>query len=76
MIINCPHCNHYIEILELNCGIFRCGVFKDTLQPINPHMAKTECDSLVINNTIFGCSKPFQIKLVNNIFVIEICDYI
>ena len=75
MIIKCPHCNHYIEILELNCGIFRCGIFKDTLQPINPHMSKIECDNLILTEKIFGCSKPFQVIITEDNVNVEICEY-
>ncbi len=34
-IVLCPHCMEYIEILELNCKIFRHGVFKDSGKQIN-----------------------------------------
>ena len=27
--INCPHCNFEMEIEELNCCIFRCGILKN-----------------------------------------------
>ena len=29
-IIVCPHCNDYIIIEKLNCGIFRHGIIKET----------------------------------------------
>lgn len=72
LIVVCPHCNDQIIIEQLNCCIFRHGVKKDTFQPINPHAPKSDCDYLVENNLIYGCSKPF--KIVDNIAVI--CDYI
>lgn len=76
MIIICPHCNEYIEIIELNCGIFRHGVYKFNNEQINPHMNKEDCDYLIENNLIYGCGKPFQIKINNNIVEIIICEYI
>lgn len=71
-IINCPHCGIYIIIEQLNCGIFRCGTYKDTYKQIDPHLPKIECDKLLLENTIYGCGKPFQIK--NN--VVSVCEYI
>ena len=73
MLIICPHCGRVIEILEINCGIFRCGIFKDNLQQINPHLSKIECEKLLNTDTIIGCSKPFR---VTENGVVEICEYI
>ncbi len=39
-IITCPHCNDYIIITELNCSIFRCGVYKRTNEQIDPHLSE------------------------------------
>ena len=76
-LTECPHCNIKIEILELNCRIFRCGVYKHNLENINPHLSKEECDKLVEENLIYGCSKPFIIiGESNNIYISEKCDYI
>ena len=69
-IINCPHCEISIIIEELRCGIFRCGIYKNTFQQVDPHLSKEECDKL--GDTIYGCGKTFQI--VNNI--ISKCEYI
>ena len=66
----CPNCGIMIEILEINCAIFRCGVVKATGMQIDPHLPKTECEKL--GDTIYGCAKPFRLldgKLV-------VCDYI
>ena len=75
-IIICPHCNNYIIIKELNCGIFRHGIYKNTGKQINPHASKETCDELVKEDLIYGCGKPFQIIEINNAFEIKICDYI
>lgn len=72
MLIQCPHCNMYIEILALNCRIFRCGIFKHNYQQVNPHEIKRLCDLYVFKNLIYGCGRPFTIigdKAVK-------CDYI
>ena len=61
MIVKCPHCSRFIEVLELNCSIFRCGVYIDTYEQLPPHSPKEVCELAVKNNLIFGCGKPFQI---------------
>jgi hypothetical protein len=70
----CPHCLIGIEVMknQLNCKIFRCGVFKNNNQPIPPHSSKIICDELYKNNLIYGCGKPFRV--VDN--YVEVCDYI
>ena len=75
-IIICPHCNYYIIIEKINCGIFRHGIYKNNGKQIKPHSSKEICDELVKNNLIYGCGKPFQILEINNTFEIKICDYI
>lgn len=62
LLFVCPTCNIMIEITALNCGIFRCGIYKDDGLQINPHMNKEECDK--IKDDIYGCGNPFQI--INN----------
>ncbi len=37
MTLSCPHCGIRIEIAEINCGIFRCGIYKTTGQQL-PHI--------------------------------------
>jgi hypothetical protein len=70
----CPWCNIYTKIKKkrLNCTIFRCGAMKSDGQPIPPHLPKDQCDKLVEDNLIYGCSKPF--KFDGN--TIETCGYI
>ena len=62
LLFVCPTCNIMIEITALNCGIFRCGMYKDDGLQINPHMSKEECNK--IKDDIYGCGNPFQI--INN----------
>jgi hypothetical protein len=75
-IIQCPHCQDYIEIQELNCCIFRHGIFKETGEQINPHENKNLCDYYFHNKLIYGCGKPFKITLIENKLTVEKCDYI
>ena len=66
----CPHCGVMIEILAVNCAIFRCGIVKATGEQIPPHASKEECDAL--GDTIWGCAKPM--RLVDGKLVM--CEYI
>ena len=63
-IFSCPHCEmrHCCQINDVNCGIFRCGFYKDTLIQINPHESEAECNRLKANDLVFGCAKPFKIE--------------
>ncbi len=73
-VVACPHCGILVEILELNCRIFRCGIYKHNHTQIDPHMPKDECDALVLNESIYGCGKPFRIPEGETEPVA--CDYI
>ena len=70
MEVECPHCGGKIIIMEINCGIFRHAVYKDTFMQVNPHMPKTDLEA--ISHQIYGCGKPFRI--IDNKPII--CDYI
>lgn len=78
IIVKCPHCDNliYIHKSELNCHIFRHGIYKHTFTQIDPHMKKEECDNLFINKLIYGCGKPFKIIKNEGIYKIEKCEYI
>jgi hypothetical protein len=76
-IVVCPHCKEPILIEKLNCGIFRHGVLKVTGQQMAPHLDKYHCDSLKERDLIYGCGKPFQVKVdENQLFFAEECGYI
>ena len=82
--ISCPHCDNLVEInvSEINCAIFRHGIYKKNMIQIDPHASKEICDNLVKNNEIYGCGKPFKLFYNRNptsntvSFYAEICDYI
>jgi hypothetical protein len=77
-IKECPHCFDTILLYhhELNCKIYRHGVFKSDLQQMNPHTPKEECDRFVKQNLIYGCGKPFRVYFENDNIVLVKCDYI
>ena len=75
-IVKCPHCAEYVIIEEINCKIFRHGVFKNIGTQIDPHTPKNLCDYYVENNLIYGCGKPFILVINNNNYTTEICNYI
>ncbi len=77
----CPHCDTPLLISKLRCGVFRHGVIKKTNKPIPPHTTKNRCDELLKKKLIYGCGKPFQIKMIQNsneeqIIDVSVCDYI
>jgi hypothetical protein len=74
----CPHCQGDIIVHknEINCCIFRHAILKSNYQQIDPHLPKDKCDALVREDLVYGCAKPFRIRIDNHRFVIEICDYI
>lgn len=82
IIVTCPHCNQCIEIVALNCRIFRCGIYKNTYAQLAPHLCEAECTRLFVSGLIYGCSKPFFIpeKMVDcsgaETFITVKCDYI
>jgi hypothetical protein len=81
-IIQCPHCDMCIEVVKLNCRIFRHGVYKRTGKQIPPHLDKPTCDSLFETGQIYGCGKPFKIEEVHHSDINALklqafkCDYI
>ena len=84
----CPHCNGTVQVEpnQLNCRIFRHGVFKKTIPntlikegtQIPPHATKQVCDYFKKENLIYGCGKPVQITKVNDDGSLQskICAYI
>ena len=69
----CPHCNVLVVVHtnEMNCKIFRCGMYKNSGQQIPPHTDKKTCDELFRDSLIHGCGKPF---MVEDSKVVK-CDY-
>lgn len=78
LLFDCPHCHKpiLVYVAELNCKIFRHGIYKKTYKQIDPHLEKIKCDALIQKNEIYGCGKPFRIVEMNGEYIVEICDYI
>jgi hypothetical protein len=67
IVIECPHCKELAIISELNCKIFRHGMYKNNFQQIDPHLNKSECNGLVNESnfvyfTIMPCVQVIQFK--------------
>lgn len=77
IVVECPHCHLSVWIEEINCAIFRHGVFRDTHVQVPPHASKTECDDLVARDLIIGCGKPFRVVVDGDANATAVvCDYI
>lgn len=59
--ITCPHCGGQIEIMQLNCGIFRHGQFKHNKIQVPPHATQLQVQSWLNQNLIQGCGQPFLV---------------
>lgn len=79
-VFPCPHCNSYIQVVEneVNCQIFVHAVIKSTGVQVNPHASKEYCVSLVSQNLVDGCCKPFKLFQGNCDLIeyVDIYDYI
>ncbi len=78
ILVVCPNCEGLVEILQINCGIFRHGIFKETGEQINPHASKEYCDDIVAKDLIYGCGKPFQLVMDVNesVYKTMLCEYV
>ena len=76
-IFNCPHCSEEIivKISELNCRIFRHGVYKHNYEQVNPHLPQIECERHVSQDLVYGCCKPFEIITDGSKNYVQICEY-
>jgi hypothetical protein len=77
-IYECPHCRCYVEtrLDQINCKIFRHGVFKAGGAQIDPHLCRAECDRLVANDAIYGCGRPYILHFEGGQWQARACDYI
>ena len=58
--IECPTCGIMIEITNVRCGTFRCGVYKKNGRPLPPHSNQMVCEDAVKRGLIYGCGSPFK----------------
>ena len=77
-IFQCPQCeeNIVVHCSELNCHIFRHGIYKHNYEQVNPHLDKENCDRLKNEDMVYGCCLPFKIIYENNELFAIVCDYI
>lgn len=75
LYVECPHCGDFVEIIEINCSIFRHGSFKNGNQQLPPHAPKDFCDKAFNEDLIYGCGKPFRLLNINGKFTTEVCGY-
>lgn len=61
MFVTCPHCQGLIEVVEVNCGIFRHGWLPQQNTQLPPHASKEECEA-ALQNGLMGCGKPFELQ--------------
>ena len=64
-VFRCPHCKISIEILELNCGIFRCGIYEykaGIYKQLPAHGKKSTIDKIKKKYKVYGCGNPIQYK--------------
>lgn len=64
LILECPWCGVLVEIIEINCGIFRHGNDMAGNQ-LPPHADEAFC--LANNDPAKGCGKP--IRLTENTLI-------
>ena len=57
---------------QINCKIFRHGIYKQNYDQIGSHERKELCDQLFKDGLIYGCGKPFTF----NGTTVEKCAYI
>lgn len=79
-IKKCPHCHQDVILYrsEINCRIYRHGIFRSNLQQIDPHSSQEQCRNYVEQNLIYGCGKPFRVEFTidNSDIYLSECDYI
>ena len=80
-VFTCLHCGDPFVVRggEFNCRILRHGVMRSTMEPMNPHAPRPECERMVREGLIYGCGKPLRITRERDMsgnYIVEICDYI
>jgi hypothetical protein len=71
----CPHCELWIQVRreDLNCKIFRHGVFIDSGKPIDPHASKGDVESQ--SHNILGCGGPHMIYNDTGKWYVRACSW-
>jgi hypothetical protein len=76
IMFTCPYeeCQGTITVApnQVNCGVFRHGVYKATGRPIGAHLSKSKCLELIHQQKVYGCAQPFRIrKILKEVSVVE-----
>jgi hypothetical protein len=68
LMFTCPYedCQGTVTVSpnQVNCGVFRHGVYKTTGRPIGAHLSQAKCLELVHQSKVYGCARPFRIKKI------------
>lgn len=78
-VFPCPTCDGIVLVQknEINCCIFRHGIYRSNSQQINPHASKIEIDNLLATDSIIGCGRPFILIFTpKGEGVVELCEYL
>ena len=76
---SCPHCKDLVQVLrgDMNCQIFRHGVYRHSGQPLGPHTSEDKCRDVVNRGLVYGCAGPFRVRLTDDTTgTVETCEYI
>jgi hypothetical protein len=73
-MLPCPHCQELIEVLEINCAIFRHAAFRANGLQVPPHAPREECEGWVARSEVYGCARPFRYNPARH--ALEACDWI
>lgn len=69
-VAQCPHCQQWMEIVQLNCKIFRHG-------NLPPHSKKEVCDRYGSDPALPGCGGPFRVtRSQDGQLSVNSCGYI
>lgn len=52
----CPHCNEFVIVQKMRCGLFIHAINKKTGKQLNPHVER------INKNKIIGCGNKFEIQ--------------
>jgi hypothetical protein len=68
IMFTCPYeeCQGTITVApnQINCGVFRHGVYKATGRPVGAHLSQDKCLELVRQGKVYGCVQPFRIRKI------------
>ena len=74
----CPWCGGLIEVVAINCAIFRHGTFKHNGLQIPPHSKETEVAAWLQTPGLQGCGQPFRyvsVKATPGSALLEPCGW-